>query len=116
MRSEQKWLMVGIGVGVLGLVVAILGLLIPGLVLVVIGVGLLAMLGIGYRSPRAVKEGERTLYEDEKEDPYGEPDQPEDPNDRFVSVAIAREDDEGDDPDGDEGAGREERRPDGHDD
>src|SRR5947209_7236070 len=109
MTSEQKWLIAGIGVGVLGLLVAILGLLIPGLVLVVIGVGLLAMLGFGYRSPRAVKEGERTLYEEEKEDPYGGPAQPEDPNDRFVSVAIAREDDE---PDEDAGAGREERRTD----
>ena len=107
MRSEQKWLIAGIGVGVLGLLVAILGVVIPGLILVVIGVGLLAMLGFGYRSPRAVKEGERTLYKEEQEDPYGEPDQPEDPNDRFVSVAIAREDEE---PEQDAGADREERR------
>ncbi len=93
MKTPQKWLIVGIGVGVLGivlillgLVVALLGLVLPGIVLVVVGVLLLAILGVGYPSPKAVKEGKRTLYQEDEADPFGEPVQPEDPNDRFVSA------------------------------
>ncbi len=91
MKTPQQWLIAGIGIGVFGLIVALLGLVLPGIVLVVVGVILLAILGVGYPSPQAVREGRRTLYEDGDADPYGEPDQPEDPNDRFVSVGLARD-------------------------
>ncbi len=99
MKTPQKWLIVGIGVGVLGIVLILLGLVVPGIVLVVVGVLLLASLGVGYPSPKAVKEGNRTLYREDEADPYGEPEQPEDPNDRFVSVGLARETDEGEEHD-----------------
>ena len=45
------------------------------------GVVLLAILGFGYPSPKALRQGNRTLYEEEKS-----------PDDQFVSARLARQD------------------------
>jgi hypothetical protein len=79
--TAQKWLAIGLGLGVLGILVALVGLVLPGIVLALAGVVLLAILGFGYPSPKALRRGKRTLYEDEKS-----------PDDQFVSARLARRD------------------------
>jgi hypothetical protein len=60
--TAQKWLAIGLGVGVLGILVALVGLVLPRIVLALAGVVVLAILGLGYPSPKAQRQGKRTLY------------------------------------------------------
>jgi hypothetical protein len=86
MRSKaQKWLAIGIAVGVLGIIIAILGVPLLGLILVLAGVVDLVLIALGFPSPRDVSRAQRTLYKEE--DPVEH-----DPDDGFVSVGMARKD------------------------
>ncbi|MFL5831866.1 MAG: hypothetical protein ACJ76X_18260 [Solirubrobacteraceae bacterium] len=86
MRSKaQKWLAIGVALGVLGIIVAILGVPLLGLILVVAGVADLVLIALGFPSPKDVSRAQRTLYKDE--DPVEH-----DPDDAFVSAGIARKD------------------------
>jgi hypothetical protein len=86
MRSKaQKWLAIGIAVGLLGIIIAILGVPLLGLILVLAGVVDLVLIALGFPSPRDVSRAQRTLYKEE--DPVEH-----DPDDSFVSVGVARKD------------------------
>jgi hypothetical protein len=84
-RSKaQKWLAIGVALGVLGIVLAILGLTVPGIILAAVGVADLVVIALGYPSPMDLHRASRTLYQDE--DPVEH-----DPDDAFVSVGLSRE-------------------------
>jgi hypothetical protein len=85
MRSKaQKWLAIGVALGILGIVLAILGLTVPGIILAAVGVADLVIIALGYPSPMDLHRASRMLYQDE--DPLEH-----DPDEAFVSVGLSRQ-------------------------